>query len=211
MKLVLATRNRGKLRELQALLGGLGAEVSSLADRPGMADIAEDGESFLDNARKKAREVGKALPGFWVLADDSGLVVEALGGAPGVISARYGGAPGDAAANNEKLLRAMEGVPDGRRAAAFVCCMVLKSPEGREWSVEGRCGGEILRSPRGSGGFGYDPLFSVPAEGRTMAELPMARKNEISHRGRALRHIRDILVEIFREKADDASVRDACT
>lgn len=203
MRLVLATRNRGKMKELRELLSGLDWEISSLADHPEVGEFEEDGETFLENARRKARAAASALPGAWVLADDSGLAVLALGGAPGVRSARYAGRQGDSAANNEKLLREMEGVPAGQRQAAFVCAMVLRSPEGLEWDVEGRCDGSIATAPRGSGGFGFDPLFVVPAEKRTMAELSMARKNEISHRGRALRRLREILIEILREKVDD--------
>lgn len=202
MHIVLATRNRGKIEELAQLLLGLGVELTSLADHPEIGEIEERGETFLENARQKARAVAAAVPGALVLADDSGLVVDALGGAPGVRSARYAGQQGDSAANNEKLLREMRHVPAGQRLAAFVCTMVLVAPDGREWDVEGRCEGEIGTKLRGSMGFGFDPLFIVPGEGRTMAELPMARKNEISHRGRALRQIREILVEISSKTLD---------
>ena len=196
-EIMLATRNGGKLAELVELLAGTGLEVSSLADHPEIPDVVEDGESFLANARKKARAAVGG--GRWTLADDSGLAVEALGGAPGVLSARYAGEQGNHAANNAKLLSEMEEVPDGRRGAAFVCTMVLISPDGREWAVEGRCEGEIARSPSGSGGFGFDPLFFVPSEGMTMAELPMGRKNAISHRGRALRQVKEILLAELKE------------
>ena len=196
MDLILATRNEGKVRELRAMLSGLDIAVTSLADHPKVPEIIEDGETFLENARKKARAVVE-ITGRMALADDSGLVVEALGGAPGVNSARYAGRQGDYKVNNEKLLEEMADVPDGERDAAFVCTMVLARPGGEEWDVEGRCEGEIIREYRGSGGFGYDPLFYVSEEGLTMAELPMGRKNEISHRGRALCKMKEILVDIL--------------
>jgi len=199
MKLVLATRNEGKVRELRRMLEGLDVEVSSLADHPEVPEVVEDGETFLDNARKKARAVCE-VTGRAALADDSGLVVEALGGEPGVRSARYAGRQGDHEANNRKLMREMEGVPDGERQAAFVCVMVLAIPGGEEYDVEGRCEGEIARELKGEGGFGFDPLFFVPSEGKTMAELPMERKNSISHRGQALRNICGILQRIIAEK-----------
>lgn len=196
MQIVLATRNRGKVEELGVLLCGLDVDLSSLADHPGIGEIDEDGATFLDNARKKARTVAAAIPGAWALADDSGLVVDALGGAPGVHSARYAGRQGDYAANNQKLLLEMRSVPRGKRQAAFVCTMLLLAPDGREWVAEGRCEGEIGMELRGSMGFGFDPLFVVPGLGKTMAELPLEQKNRISHRGRALERIRKILIEI---------------
>jgi len=196
MELVLATRNEGKVRELRAMLEGLGVEVSSLADHPEVGEIVEDGATFLANARIKARAVAE-VTGRMALADDSGLQVAALGGAPGVMSARYAGRQGDHRANNEKLLREMEGVPDGERQAAFVCAMVLAQPGGLEWDVEGRCEGRITREYSGSRGFGFDPLFFVPSENATMAELTMERKNEISHRGRALHRMKEILIDIL--------------
>lgn len=198
MELVLATRNEGKLRELGVLLDGLPIEIGSLKDHPGIPDIVEDGSTFLENARKKAVAVLRAT-GRWTLADDSGLEVAALGSRPGVKSARYAGRQGDYAANNRKLLDEMGDIPEDRRGARFVCAMVLISPDGREWVAEGHCDGTIMKEPRGGGGFGYDPLFYVQGEGASMAELPMDVKNRISHRGRALAKIREILVEILRE------------
>lgn len=195
MQLVLATRNSGKVEELKHLLSGMDIEVSSLLDHPQVPEVMEDGASFLENARKKAHAV-QCATGGWALADDSGLVVEALGGEPGVHSARYAGRQRDYAANNKKLLHEMRGVPKGKRRAAFVCTIVLAAPDGREWSVEGRCEGVIAFEQKGSGGFGFDPLFYIPGKGKTMAELSMEEKNAISHRGQALRKIRDILIEI---------------
>lgn len=201
MKLILATKNKGKVEELKELLRGLRIDVTSLFDRPEIPDVEEDGETFLENARKKAHTAAQ-LTKMYALADDSGLVVDALGGAPGVRSARYAGKQGDYKANNEKLLIEMKDVPDEKRGAAFVCWVVLAAPDGREWTAEGRCEGVIGREFAGSGGFGFDPLFFVPAEGLTMAELPMARKNQISHRGWALKAIHHILVEILSETGE---------
>jgi len=174
------------------MLEGMDVTLSSLVDHPEVPDIPEDGATFLANARIKARAVCE-ITGLPALADDSGLAVEALDGAPGVSSARYAGKQGDYRANNEKLLKEMAGVPDGERQAAFVCFMVLALPGGAEYDVRGQCEGEITREYRGTGGFGFDPLFFVPAEGKTMAELPMGRKNEISHRGQALARMKEIL------------------
>lgn len=196
MKLIFATKNKGKAAELRHLVEGMDIDVETLLDYPDVIDVVEDGKTFRDNALKKAREMRGRFD-EWILADDSGLAVDALGGEPGVKSARYAGKQGDYKANNEKLLREMKSIPAGRRQAAFVCTMVLAAPDGREWVVEGRCEGEIGFERRGDGGFGYDPLFFVPSEGKTMAELPMARKNEISHRGRAFSEIKKILVDIL--------------
>lgn len=204
MDIVLATRNRGKLEELRALLRGLPVRITSLADHPEVPEIVEDGATFLENARKKARSVMKAT-GQWALADDSGLEVDQLGGEPGVRSARYAGKNGDHPANNAKLLDEMRDIPAGRRQAAFVCTMVLASPNGREWDVEDRCEGEIGFDLKGSGGFGYDPLFYIPKFSRTMAELTMDEKNAISHRGKALRHMGQVLLEILGKKGEFAS------
>jgi XTP/dITP diphosphohydrolase len=201
MELILATRNKGKVAELKAMLDSNGVEVTCLNDHPDIPEVKEDGKTFLENARKKAHAVAKAT-GCVTLADDSGLVVDALGGAPGVNSARYAGKQGDYAANNEKLLREMKDVPDGKRQAAFVCSMVLADPSGMDWYAEGRCEGIIGWEYRGTGGFGFDPLFYVPKEGATMAELPMDRKNAISHRGKALRKMKEILVEIIRKSEE---------
>ena len=196
MELILATRNEGKLEELRALLKDMSVLVSSLKDYPHVPKIVEDGDTFLENARKKAHEVARHT-GRFALADDSGLTVDALKGAPGVTSARFAGKGGDVAANNKKLLRVMKKVPADARKAAFVCVMVLAAPDGREWHVEGRCDGTIGFEPQGEGGFGYDPLFIVTKFGRTMAELALDEKNKISHRGRAMRHMREILEELL--------------
>jgi XTP/dITP diphosphohydrolase len=149
----------------------------------------EDGETFLENARKKAHPAAKAS-GLPTLGEDSGLEVDALGGAPGIYSARYAREDGGDDANNRKLRREMEDVPPGKRGARYRCVAVLAFPDGREITGEGSCEGEIAREPRGSGGFGYDPVFLLP-DGRMMAELSSAEKDAISHRGRALRQLRE--------------------
>lgn len=186
MTLLVATRNAGKLREIRELLALDGVEVRGLAELPGGGPrVEEDGTTFEENARKKARvlSVSTELP---VLADDSGLVVNALGGRPGVHSARYAGPGATDADNNRRLLEALREVPPGERGAAFVCAMVLALPGRGEFGAEGRLEGRILEAPRGTDGFGYDPLFWVESEGCTLAEMDLATKNRLSHRARAL-------------------------
>lgn len=186
--LVLATRNSGKLLEMRRLLEDAGMEVLGLADLPELPEVVEDGSTFAENARKKAETVAD-LTGLPCLADDSGLVVEALDGQPGVHSARYAGPRAEDAENNRQLLEELTGVPANRRQAAFVCVMALSCPGESTRLFEGRVRGRILTTPRGQGGFGYDPLFWVEEQQRTMAELPLEIKNRISHRGQALRRV----------------------
>lgn len=186
MELVIATRNQGKLREIRRLLEATEVRVLGLDVFPDLPEVEEDGETFADNARKKAVTVAR-LTGRLTLADDSGLEVMHLGGAPGVRSARYAGANADDAANNRKLLAALAGVPRAGRRGAFVCAMALCGPDGGCRFFSGRLEGIIGEEPRGDGGFGYDPLFLVPEYGKTLAELPLEIKNRISHRGQALR------------------------
>lgn len=183
--LVIATNNAGKAREYREMLAPFGATVKTLADFPRFA-IDECGTSFEENALIKARTAVAKLD-LPVLADDSGLVVDALNGAPGVHSARYAGDHDDAA-NNAKLLRELTGVPAAQRTAHFHTTIVALKPDGAKLETSGRVEGQILTQPRGQNGFGYDPLF-MPKEfpGRSMAELTPAEKNQISHRGRALR------------------------
>jgi XTP/dITP diphosphohydrolase len=184
-RLVLATGNRGKLAEVRAILGARGVEVAAAIDvAPGWS-LVEDGETFEANARKKAVDLAERT-GAPALGDDSGLEVEALGGRPGVRSARYAGEHATDAENVARLLAEMEAVPDARRAAAFRCVMVLAWPDGRTAIGEGRCAGTIAGVARGQGGFGYDPVFVDPATGRTFAELSAEEKNARSHRRRAL-------------------------
>jgi XTP/dITP diphosphohydrolase len=187
VKAVVATRNRGKLRELVPLLAGLELELVTIDDIAPEAELREDAETFEANALAKARQAALAT-GLPAIADDSGLAVDALAGAPGVWSARYGGIPADDARNNAKLLEALRGVPPARRGAEFRCVAAFVDPEvGVELIRSGACRGEILEAPRGTGGFGYDPLFLVAAQGRTMAELPLEEKNRLSHRAAAFR------------------------
>ncbi len=181
---VLATGNQGKRRELETLLAPLGVALRLPSEWGVDFDPEETGETFLENARIKAG-AALALTGLPALADDSGLVVDALGGAPGVRSARYGGPGLTQAQRNDRLQKELENCDN--RAARFVCVLVCLFPDGRELVAEGVCEGEILRAPRGGGGFGYDPLFYLTGLGRGMAELTEAEKNEVSHRGKAMK------------------------
>lgn len=186
MTVVLASRNKGKVAELQRLLAAELGDVIELKslDEVGLTDeIEENGKTFAENAEIKARAA--TVSGYPGLGDDSGLVVPALDDAPGIYSARYAGEHGNDAANNALLLKNMEGKDD--RAAAFVCALVLAYPDGRTVSAEGRVWGELLTESRGEGGFGYDPLFYYAAMGKTLAEMSREEKNEISHRGAAVR------------------------
>lgn len=191
-ELVVATRNRGKLLEIQALLTGLVASVRCAGDFAGFPDTVEDGATFEENALKKAREAVRFC-GLPALADDSGLVVDALEGRPGVFSARFAGEGAGDAANNAKLLKELAGAPSEAKKAAFVCALAFVTPEGAEHVFTGRVAGHILDTARGEGGFGYDPLFLVDGCGRTMAELDVDDKNRISHRGQAFRLFREYL------------------
>ncbi len=195
--LLIATRNAGKTKEFREAFGALGIEVKDLREIAGIPDIEETGETFADNAFIKAKAVADiaSLP---VLADDSGLCVDALGGAPGVYSARYSGEGATDAKNNAKLLAELAAVgakadaggagsPEALSAARFVCALALYDPADESLvQVEGTVDGFILREPRGADGFGYDPLFWVPSHGRSMAELSVSEKNAISHRGNAI-------------------------
>ncbi|MFO7909710.1 MAG: RdgB/HAM1 family non-canonical purine NTP pyrophosphatase [Halomonas sp.] len=191
--LVLASGNAGKLREFNQLLAPLGLDVRPQADF-GVGDVPETGLTFVENALIKARAASQAS-GLPALADDSGLEVDALDGAPGIYSARYGGEPKSDERNNAKLLEALSHYAEGQRSGRYWCVLVyLRHPEDpvpiivqRSWE------GEILTGPRGEGGFGYDPLFWLPDQGTTVAELPAERKNRLSHRGRALQALVETL------------------
>lgn len=191
-ELVVATRNRGKLKEIQAHLDGVVGTVRCAADFPGFPETIENGTTFQENALKKAREA-MLFTGLPALADDSGLVVDALNGRPGVYSARFAGEGVSDADNNRRLLEELAGVPAGHRQAAFVCALAFVTPAGVERLFDGKVGGVILMSLRGNGGFGYDPLFQVDGFDRTMAELTLQEKNDISHRGQALQSFRAFL------------------
>lgn len=196
--LVFATRNRGKLVELRELLPGI--EVRSLDDVH-VPEVVEDADTFAGNAAKKAREVSAAT-GLPALADDSGLEVDALGGAPGVYSARYAGEPHDDGKNNAKLLAALAGVPADKRTARFHSVLALadvKGPLGAKViTADGTCEGVILEAARGTGGFGYDPLFYSPELGMTFAEAGVGPKSDLSHRARAMRAIKPALLDYLR-------------
>ena len=183
-KIIFASRNRGKIKELQALLMDSGVTLYSLEDYPDLPDIKEDGNSFLENALKKAKTVAE-LTGEAVLADDSGLEVKALNGAPGIYSARYAGEEGDDGKNIMKLLNDLQGVPPAGREAVFRCILALCRPDGCYQTFDGSWDGRIAEAPAGKGGFGYDPVFYLPERGVTVAELPAEIKNGISHRAKA--------------------------
>ncbi|WP_028917171.1 RdgB/HAM1 family non-canonical purine NTP pyrophosphatase [Pseudoxanthomonas sp. J35] len=197
MKLVLASSNRGKLEELHHLLGGSGIELLAQSDL-GVEDAEETGLTFIENALLKARHASR-VTGLPALADDSGLCVDALGGAPGLYSARYAGEPADPQRNIDKLLAALDGIDDARRGAHFQCVLVVLRHAGdpQPLLVEGQWRGRITRERRGEGGHGYDPVFLDPEHGQTAAEMPMALKNRISHRGKALEQLRARLPEVL--------------
>ena len=185
--------------EVNPRLGRL--SVRSLDELDRAIEVVEDADTFEGNARKKATETAVAL-GRWVLADDSGLTVDALGGAPGVFSARYAGGHGDDEANNQKVLHALAEIPNDRRGAAFVCALALADPAGViRIETRGACRGRITRAPRGSHGFGYDPLFLIPEYHRTFGELSSLVKHQLSHRARAFSDLRPRLDRLIAEGA----------
>jgi XTP/dITP diphosphohydrolase len=191
--LVVGTRNAKKRAEILEILHDLPIEVRDLTAYPDTPDVVEDGDTFEANARKKASEVARHL-NQWVLAEDSGLVVPALKGRPGVYSARYAGKQGDDEANNQKLLAELAPFPDEKRFAYYVCTAALADPTGGVKAVvEGRCHGIIVKDYRGTGGFGYDPLFLIPEYHRTFGELSARVKHALSHRAKALEQLRPTL------------------
>ncbi len=192
MEVIVATRNKGKLREFRDALRGLGLRIYGLSDLPEAPEIEEDGKTFAENALKKARFYA-AYTGKLTIADDSGLEVDSLGGDPGVYSARYAGERATNQENNRKLLKELEGIPISKRGARFKCVVAIRSPKGKEAIAEGSCRGRIGFKEKGRRGFGYDPLFLLPKSGKTMAELSLEEKNGISHRGKALRKIRRMI------------------
>jgi XTP/dITP diphosphohydrolase len=207
--LVMATRNPGKIRELQALLTDSGVTLLSLGDFPGLPEIPEKGATFAENAAAKALAVA-ALTHHAALADDSGLMVDALEGAPGVFSARYAQdrtapRPPTDADNWGKLLDELQGVPWGERGAHFVCELALATPGGRVLRARGECAGIIALEPQGDTGFGYDPVFWVPEYGATMAQLGPEIKNKISHRARALAAFPELLRSWLQEQKTGGS------
>jgi XTP/dITP diphosphohydrolase len=201
-RVVLATRNGHKVRDLQAILddliGEMDLEIVGMGEFPDIPDVVETGVTFAENATLKAVAAAEAT-GLPALADDSGLAVDVLGGAPGVFSARWAGTHGQDRANIKLLLGQLHDVPDERRAAAFVCAAVLALPDGTVVVREGRLSGTLAREPRGNNGFGYDPILVVDGDSRTSAELSFEEKNAISHRGKAFRALAADLREILAE------------
>ena len=207
LTLILGTRNAKKGRELSELIAPpwepnpflSRLSIRVLNDLDPVPEIEEDAETFAGNARKKASETARAL-GSWVIADDSGLAVDALNGAPGVFSARYAGAHGDDAANNRKVLDELREVPDDRRGAAFVCALALADPSGKiRLEASGSCRGRILHAERGENGFGYDPLFLIPEYHKSFGELSALVKHQLSHRARAFAQLRPALIRLIAE------------
>jgi len=202
-RIVLATRNAHKVAELQAILddviSGLDLEIVGVGEFPDVEDVVETGVTFAENATLKAVAVARAT-GLPALADDSGLAVDVLGGSPGVFSARWAGTHGQDRANLDLLLAQLSDVPDEHRSAAFVCAAALAMPGGRVVVREGRMPGTLAREPRGSNGFGYDPILVVDGDSRTAAELSTQDKNAISHRGKAFRALATDLRELFADR-----------
>ena len=199
IEVVIATRNVGKIREIQAILAPLGLKVVSLSDFPEIPEIIEDGQTFEENAVKKAVAVAR-LTGRIAIADDSGVLVDALQRRPGIFSARYAGEKATDAERYQKLLQEMSCIPEEKRGAAFVCAIAVSSPRGKAETVEGQCHGEIAFAPQGSHGFGYDPVFYLPELGKTMAEVNPEVKNQISHRARALEKLKQLLPKFLKER-----------
>ncbi len=206
-KLLVATTNPGKMAELSAMLSDLADQIEwhSLRDFPDAQEVEEDGATFAENAAKKALGYAQQT-GLWTLADDSGLVVDALNGQPGIHSARFAAENGGTLPrcqqdikNNQKLLSLLKGIPQHQRSARFVCCMCLASPQEILIQTEGKIEGQIIDTPQGSNGFGYDPLFFVPALGKTTAQLDSSHKNIISHRGQAVEKLKPLLQKVLEE------------
>jgi XTP/dITP diphosphohydrolase len=197
---MIATKNKGKVKEFAQMFGRLNMEVRSLADYPDLPEVVEDGETFAENAEKKAKQIAERLH-LPVLADDSGLSVDKLNGAPGVFSARYAGEKASDEMNNAKMLAELnaldnQGESPFLSAARFICAIALHDPaRNTTLHVEGFCNGFIVGEPRGDNGFGYDPLFYLPQFDKTMAELSLEQKNEISHRGQAMRKLFDLIAQ----------------
>jgi len=195
-KIILGSQNKGKLLEIAAILSDAPIQIVSLADFPGAPDVEETGVTFQENAELKALTLARHL-NEWVLADDSGLEVDALGGAPGVYSARFAGKHGDNAANNQKLLDELDGLDESARTARFRCVIALASPERVLLTVSGKVEGRIAFEPEGVGGFGYDPLFIYPPERKTFGQLSADFKNGVSHRANALKELRPGLASLL--------------
>lgn len=194
-QVIVATKNAGKAKEFEHIFNQYNVVVKSLLDFEGIEEIVEDGQTFEENALIKARAIAKQFNQV-VIADDSGLEVDALDGRPGVYSARYAGEGRNDQANIEKVLSELKGVPTQNRSARFVCALALVTPEGEEVVVRGTCEGQILSECVGSEGFGYDPIFYLPQLGKTMAQIPKSQKNVLSHRAEAFKKLQDILMKL---------------
>ena len=202
--MLIATTNRAKFAEVQAYLADFPVILRSLESMNDQPTVVEDGATFEENAFKKARTLAQ-YSGCLTLADDSGLEVDALHGAPGIYSARYSGEESNDEKNNEKLLLELQGIPDPQRTARFVCALALCAPDsfgGKEWLVRESCEGRITLAPRGTQGFGYDPVFFFPAYGKTFGEIDRKTKAAVSHRGKALRKLKDILTSLVALNAE---------
>ena len=197
-KILVASTNPGKIAELRSMLD-LAVELVGLKDFPNVGEIEEDGKTFAENARKKAIGYAKAT-GLWTLADDSGLVVDALDGAPGVKSARFANVTGDRKLvdkkNMEKVLKLLKEVPIGKRTARFICCLCLAQADKILFQAQGVLEGVIVKEPVGENGFGYDPIFFVPNLNKTVAQMTSAEKNAVSHRGNAIRQLKPLLEQL---------------
>ncbi|SFA44939.1 XTP/dITP diphosphohydrolase [Anoxybacillus pushchinoensis] len=198
-RMIIATKNKGKIAEFQQLFAKKGVEIRSLLDYDDVPDVEETGKTFAENAILKATTIANMFHEP-VIADDSGLIVDALHGEPGVYSARYAGAEKNDEANMEKVLTKLQGVPFEQRTARFHCALAVAKPNGDVTTVDGVCEGYITEEPVGENGFGYDPIFFVPEKQRTMAQLTKEEKNEISHRAKALQHLLHIWDKLFEKE-----------
>ncbi|MGG1632373.1 XTP/dITP diphosphatase [Rossellomorea sp. NRS-1567] len=195
-RVIIATKNRGKAKEFQHMFAPYGYEVQTLLDLPHIEDVEETGETFEENAILKAETVAQEL-GVLVIADDSGLAIDALEGRPGVYSARYAGEEKSDEANMDKVLSELESVEESDRTARFHCVLAIADPNGETRTVTGTCEGMILQEKRGTNGFGYDPIFYIPTLQKSMAELSQDEKSQISHRGNALKKLKNVISDFI--------------
>ncbi|WP_096202769.1 XTP/dITP diphosphatase [Bacillus sp. FJAT-45350] len=195
-EIIIATKNKGKVREFEALFSEKGITIQSLLDYPDVPDVIEDGETFAENAAKKAETIAKHFQKM-VISDDSGLIVDALDGRPGVYSARYAGIEKDDEKNYQKVLEELSGVPTERRTARFHCSLAVASPNKETVIVDGTCEGIITETPVGENGFGYDPIMYISELNKTMAQLSQEEKNQISHRKAALKKLENEISDIL--------------
>lgn len=201
-EVIIATKNPGKAREFEHIFAPRGVEVRTLLDFPEIPDVEETGTTFEENAILKAEAVSKILDKM-VIGDDSGLIVDALEGRPGIYSARFAGEPKNDEANTAKLLNELSGVPEKERSARFYCALAVAVPNQETLTVSGTCEGRILNESKGTNGFGYDPVFYVPEKGLAMAELSSNEKNKISHRANALKKL-DVILDSILERANQS-------